>query len=253
VSYSERVAIVTGGASGIGHATVCKLAAHGAAVVVADINVGAAQAVCAEILDGGGKATAFEIAQTVAMYGRLDLLHNNAALLSPAIYAKDADITELSVDTLDQVFDVNLKSMFLTCKYGIPVMRESGGGAIINMASISALFGDDRQAAYGASKGAVITFTRYIATMYGPDNIRCNSVSPGMSMSPATMAVLSERDRDVYASERLLPEPTTPDDVANLVVFLGSEFARCITGQNIVVDNGQSAHRSAYSVRRVMQ
>jgi NAD(P)-dependent dehydrogenase (short-subunit alcohol dehydrogenase family) len=173
-------------------------------------------------------------------YGRLDIVHNNAADIG--LGGDDGDLLDLAVDVWDRRMAVNARGVMLGCKHAVPALRDAGGGVIINMASVSGLVGTDTNAAYGSSKAAVVGLTRYVATMYGRDGIRCVGVAPGLVMTPA-LSALPEYRLAQFAAERLLPWPLEPDDLAAVVTWLASDEARGITGQTIVVDAGTTAHR----------
>jgi NAD(P)-dependent dehydrogenase (short-subunit alcohol dehydrogenase family) len=255
--FEGRVAIVTGGGGGVGRATARRLSAQGASVVVADIDEAAARATVEIIGAEGGAAIASlsdvadeasvkaMVAAAVDTYGRLDLLHNNAALQGLA----DGDVTELDVDVFDRKMAVNARGVMLGCKHAIPALRAGGGGAIVNMASVSGLIGTDENLAYGTSKAAIIGMTRYVASMVGKDGIRCNAIAPGLIMTERLEAHLSAERAAMYAAERLLPWPADPDDIAGVVTFLASDAGRCITGQTIVVDCGTTAHRPRHAIK----
>ncbi len=174
--FEGKVAIVTGGGSGIGRATARLLASEGAAVTVADISVDAADAVVAEVQAAGGRArrqvvdvsdpdaVAAMVADTVAAFGGLDVLHNNAAALDQNRH--DQDVVTMDLATWDRVMAVNLTGPMLGCRYAVPAMLERGGGAIVNTASAAAFYGSRTLLAYGTSKAGVVALTRYIATAY---------------------------------------------------------------------------------------
>lgn len=259
--FSGRVAVVTGGGAGVGAATSKLFAAEGAAVVVADIDGTAADVVAASITAAGGAASGFTVdvsdedavaalmAAAMERYGRLDVLYNNAAVLSPEVHLRDLDLVDLDLEVWERTMAVNTRGVMLGCKHAVPPMRAGGGGAIVNAASVSGLLGDDVRAAYGASKAAVIGLTRYVASMYGRHGIRCNSVAPGLIMTDTARAVLTERHYAELAAERLLPWAAEPDDIAATVAWLASDEARCITGQTLVVDSGTTAHRPGHAMR----
>jgi NAD(P)-dependent dehydrogenase (short-subunit alcohol dehydrogenase family) len=253
--FDGRVAIVTGSGSGVGAATAERLAEEGASVVVADIRGDAASATVDRITSTGGVAFAVSldvtdesavramVATTVGRFGRLDLLHNNAAALGADVYGQDVQIAELELDVWNRTLAVNATGALLGIKHAVPAMRAAGGGAIVNTVSVAALHGGDDHAAYGVSKAAVVSLTRYAASMYGRDQIRCNAVAPGLIMSETSRAVLTEHDLAAFAAERALPWASEPADIADAVTWLMSDESRCITGQTIVVDSGIMVRR----------
>ena len=253
--FAGRVAIVTGAANGVGRATAQRFAAEGAAVVVADLDADGADRVAAAISTDGRRAIgvgvdvadetaiAAMVAAAVDHFGRLDILHNNAAALGADVYPHDLAIESLSLDIWNRTLDVNATGVLLGCKHAVPAMRTSGGGAIVNTASVAALHGGDDHAAYGTSKAAVVAITRYVASMYGPDRIRCNAVAPGLIMSDTARAALSEEQLAEFAAERALPWAAEPEDIADVVAWLASDESRCVTGQTIVADSGLIVRR----------
>ncbi|WP_330186464.1 SDR family oxidoreductase [Dactylosporangium sp. AC04546] len=189
------------------------------------------------------------VAAAVDAFGGLDILVNNAAALQPELHRRDGDLAGLDLDVWERTMAVNAGGTFLACKHAVPAMRARGGGAIVNVASVSALVGDDMRAAYGSSKAAVLALTRYVATMYGRDRIRCNAVTPGLILTDTALAALSEHHLDEFAAERLLPYAAGPEDIAAVVAWLAGDESRCITGQSIVVDAGTTAHRPLHAMR----
>ena len=249
-----KVAIVTGGAGGIGAATAHELAREGAAVAVVDIDEAQAAGVADEIRRTGARAialggdlaeehTARQVVQsTVAEFGRVDFLHNNAALTASAFLSRDTTVCEMSLDVWQRSLEVNLGSQLLMCKYTIPEMRKHGGGSIVNMSSGAAVSGDRTRLAYGVSKSGVHTLTMYVATSEGKRGVRANTVVPGLILTDAVRAHLSEEIIGRLSRATLTPYLGQPKDIADLVVFLASEQSRYITGQMISIDGGMSAH-----------
>jgi NAD(P)-dependent dehydrogenase (short-subunit alcohol dehydrogenase family) len=249
-----KVAIVTGGAGGIGAATAHELAREGAAVAVVDIDEVKAAAVADELLRTGARAialggdlaeedTARHVVQsTVAEFGRVDVLHNNAALTASSFLSRDTTVCEMSLDVWQRSLEVNLGSQLLMCKYTVPEMRKNGCGSIVNMSSGAALSGDRTRLAYAVSKSGVHTLTMYVATGEGKRGVRANTIVPGLILTDAVRAHLSEDIIDRLGRATLTPYLGRPKDVADLVVFLASEQSRYITGQMISIDGGMSAH-----------
>lgn len=254
-SLDGRVAIVTGGAGGIGSATCRVLAERGARVVVADINGERAEAVARELPDAlavkvdlaSEEEVSALFSATVSRYGRLDVIDNNAALLGPDIVQQDHDIAGMSTELWDLTFMVNVRGTMLCCRHALKIMESQKSGSIINTASNLALQGNVIQAAYSASKAAVLQMTRSIATSHGKRGIRCNSVLPGLTGSKAALADLPPRLREIVEEETLTPYLGDPMDIAHAVAFLASDDARYITGQMIVVDGGTSVHIPGYA------
>ncbi|MES2263887.1 MAG: SDR family oxidoreductase [Pseudomonadota bacterium] len=251
----DKVAIVTGGGGGIGAATARRLAQEGAQVVIADID-GARAAQVADAIGAAALAVQYDaadtasieamIAQTVTHFGRLHILHNNAALTDPAVQALDTTATEIPFDTWNAILNVNLTGYLAACRYAIPHMVDAGGGSIINTVSNSGLVGDTARIAYGSSKAGAIALTRYVATQYGRLGIRCNAISPGVILTPAMEAAVPEIRANAMRHV-LTRRLGVPDDVAALVAYLSSEEAGYLTGQCISIDGGRLAHQPHYA------
>jgi len=246
-----KVSIVTGGAGGIG-SEVCRiLTEHGARVVVADIDRDRAEAVAAKL---GGDTLALRVdladessiqamfAETIAEFGRLDVLDNNAALLTQEMAMRDGNIETMATEDWDATFSVNTRGTMIACREALRIMSPQGAGTIINTASNLALQGNLIQAAYSASKAAVIQMTRSIATSHGKRGIRCNAVLPGLTGTEAALAHLPAELRETVEEETLTPYLGAPADIAHLVAFLASDEARYITGQAFAADGGTSIH-----------
>ncbi len=250
----DKVAIVTGAGGGIGSATARLLAARGARVVLADIHMQSAERVAAAVELAGGTALPLFLDLSredsiIAMvraaldrFGTIDVLHNNAADLSPDLAGRDRDIETMEAEVWDRTFTVNLRGTMLCCKYVLPHMVRNGGGSIINTASNLGMQGNLGQAAYAASKAAVIQLSRSIATSHGRRGIRCNTVSPGLVMTPAARDNLPPQLHQIVAGETLTPYLGIPEDIADAVAFLASSDARYVTGHNLVVDGGTVSH-----------
>lgn len=254
MSLFGKAAIVTGGGGNIGAATALLLASRGARVMVADVDLGKAEEVVTRILGAGFAAAALQfdlreegeirslIERTVSTFGGLDILHNNAADLSGDSLAQDQDVETMDVSRWDESFAVNVRGTMLCCKYALQVMRRQAGAAIINMASNLALQGHIVQVAYSSSKAAIIQMTRSIAASHGRYGVRCNSVSPGLTLTPGMEGRFPEKVVQAIKAETLTGRLGDVNDIASVVAFLASDEARHITGQNIVVDGGNSSH-----------
>jgi NAD(P)-dependent dehydrogenase (short-subunit alcohol dehydrogenase family) len=249
-----KVAIVTGGGGGIGGASARALAREGAAVVVVDIDEGAAGEVTERIRSTGRDASACRadlsdetqvvavVEDAISRLGRLDVLHNNAALTDSDFLHGDTAVTELSLEVWERTLAVNLRSQMLMCKHAVPMMVRGGGGSIINMSSGASLKGDRTRTAYGVSKAGVNALTMYVATSHGKKGVRANTILPGLVLTDAVRAHLDEAMLAGLGQATLTPYVGQPDDIADVVVFLASEESRYITGQMIAVDGGMSAH-----------
>jgi NAD(P)-dependent dehydrogenase (short-subunit alcohol dehydrogenase family) len=246
-SLDGKVAVVTGAAQGIGRAIADGLAAAGARIVVADLR-GAEEA--AQSFEGGlGIAVDVSkeddvqrlVDEAVAECGGVDILVNNAGLYA-SLEMRPFD--QIPLEEWRQVMDVNVASMFLTCRAVVPVMRERGGGKIVNISSGTVFRGVPFLLHYVTSKGAIVAFTRALAKELGKDKVLVNCVAPGFTMSAGVEAhpEVIEKLRDVSVAARTLQRDQLPEDVVGAVVYFcgpGSDF---VTGQTIVIDGGQTFH-----------
>lgn len=244
---ANKVALVTGGGSGIGRATAVALARQGARVVVADRAAGEGQATVQLITDAGGSALFIKadvaeaeqvlrlVEQTVAHFGRLDIAHNNAG-----IQGDFADTADYSESAWARTIGVNLTGVFLCMKHELAQMKRQGGGVIVNTASVLGLVGARGHAAYVASKHGIIGLTKTAALEYASLNIRVNAVCPGFTDTP--MVERAARYRPDDASKLLDAVPmqklVKPEEVAEAVLYLASDAATAVTGQTLVIDGG---------------
>jgi NAD(P)-dependent dehydrogenase (short-subunit alcohol dehydrogenase family) len=239
-----RYAVVTGGASGIGRATARRMAEEGAAVAVIDINGDAAHDVAREI---GGSAHVADVTDPEAMQRAVDAAVNTmgglTVLFNNAGTGNQSPLHEWSLEEWNRLLAINLTGVFLGFKAAIPHMRASGGGSIVSTASISGTRPAAGEAPYSAAKAGVAALTASAALEYAPA-IRVNSVSPGMILTPLTKPLLQFLPHERERFERTTPVGRLgePEDIADVVVFLCSDLARFITGQNIVADGGMTLH-----------
>lgn len=249
---TDKVSIVTGGASGIGLATCEVFAREGAKVVIADRDLPAAQKAAASIVQNGGKAIAVQcdvsqsdsvinmIKATVDAYGRLDVIVNNAG------YGIAGSLSETSDEDWEALMAVNVRGVFLCCKHAIKQMQKNGGGAIVNVASVVAAVGIRNRAAYVASKGAVAAVTRSIALDYVSSKIRCNAIAPGTIDTPYYTEILAKAADPVAIRQGLearqpLGRLGTPEEIANGILFLASDESAFATGSILTIDGGMTA------------
>ena len=244
---NEKVAIVTGGAQGIGQGICLRLAEAGARVAIFDVNLDEAKNTAQEIEASGGEALAFTVdvtksaeveaavKQVISKFGRVDILVNNAGI---SLVSKVADMTE---DIWDRVHNINLKGVFLCSRAVIPHMKERKYGKIVNIASILALRGGTYYAHYGASKAGVVGLTQGMAVELGPHNINVNAVGPGVIDTPMADHDVAPELRQRLQKRIPLRRIGVPRDIANAVLFLASDEASYITGQCLYVCGGLSA------------
>ncbi|MCC6223424.1 MAG: glucose 1-dehydrogenase [Thermoleophilia bacterium] len=242
-----KVAIVTGGARGIGRAIATGLAAEGARIVIADLERAEDAAAAFPggvglVADVSSEADAARLAEeTLARCGRIDVLVNNAGL-----YASLAmrPFEEIPLEEWRRVMDVNVASMFLCCRAVVPALRAAGGGAIVNISSGTPFRGVPFLLHYVTSKGAIVAFTRALAKELGRDGIRVNCVAPGFTMSEGVRShpEVVEKLRGVSIAARTIQRDQVPEDVVGAVAYLASAEAAFVTGQTIVIDGGQFFH-----------
>ena len=250
---ADKVTIITGAGGGMGRVAAQLFAGEGARVVVAEYSEAAGEETVALVRAGGGEATFVKVDvsdeasakamvdHAIATYGRVDCLYNNAGIMPEA----DHSVTDTDVATWDQVMAVNVRGVFLGCKYAIPAMVDGGGGSIINIASFVAILGCSvPQDAYTASKGAILSLTRSLAVQFGPKGVRTNAICPGPVETPLLMDWLV-KDEDAK-NLRLARNPTgrfgKPEEVAALAVYLSSDESAWTNGASLVIDGGISVN-----------
>jgi NAD(P)-dependent dehydrogenase (short-subunit alcohol dehydrogenase family) len=249
----DKVSIITGAGSGMGRVAALRFAAEGSQVVIADVNAAATEETVAQVRSAGGTCAAFvgdvsAEADARAMvelatreFGRLDVVYNNAGIMPEA----DHSVVDTSVETWDHVMAVNVRGVYLACKYAIPAMLEHGSGSIINVSSFVAILGCSvPQDAYTASKGAVLALTRSLAVQFAPKGIRTNAILPGPVETPLLMDWLLKDE--AAKNLRLARNPTgrfgKAEEIVSLAVYLASDESKWTNGASMVVDGGISVN-----------
>ena len=245
----DKVAIITGAGGGMGRVAAMMFAAEGAKVVAAEFGEAAGNETVRLVKEAGGEATFVRVDvsseadakamvdHAVSTYGRLDVLYNNAGIMPEA----DHSVIDTDVGTWDTVMAVNVRGVFLSCKYAVPRMIDGGGGSIINIASFVALVGCSvPQDAYTASKGAILSLTRSLAVQFAPRGVRTNAICPGPVETPLLMEWLV---KDEEAKRiRLARNPTgrfgKPEEIVHMAIYLASDESRWTNGASLVVDGG---------------
>ena len=243
-----KVALISGGARGQGAVEARLFASEGAKVVIGDILDDLGRQVEAEIAEAGGDVTYVHLDVTseadweeavrtaIEGYGKLDILVNNAGILIRA------SVEDTTVEDWDRIMDINAKGVFLGTKAAIPAMRDAGGGSIINISSVAGLQGSPQSAAYSSTKGAVRILTKSTAIQYARENIRCNSVHPGIIYTDMTSDSLdTEEGQRNWMNRVPLGRLGQSEDVANGVLFLASDESSYMTGSELVIDGGITA------------
>ncbi len=244
----NKVAMISGGARGMGAVEARLFAKEGAKVIIGDMLEDEGRKVEAEINETGGECLFVSLDVTdedawqravnlaVSRFGKLDILVNNAGIY------RAHDVLETTAAEWDQVMDVNAKGVFLGTKYAIPEMRKAGGGSIVNISSVAGLVGSKQTTAYTASKGAVRLLTKSTAIQYASDGIRANSIHPGTIETPMTEGLLSD---EAMREDRMNRTPIgrlgRPEDVAYGALYLASDEASFVTGSELVIDGGRTA------------
>lgn len=249
---ADKVVLITGAGGGQGRAAAVLFAQEGAKVVVTDIKVEGGQKTVQLVKSAGGEAVFQEmdvskaadveaaVRCAVATYGGLHIMYNNAAVL----HKNDTTVTNLEEDMWDFIIGVNLKGVYLGCKYAIPEITNAGGGSVINVSSLAGLLGVGNVHAYTAAKGGVISLTRVIATGYAAKNIRCNVICPGAVDTPMMAHVLhssNPKRLERVAKSHPIGRVGTPEDIAAMALFLASDESSWVTGSVFTVDGGYAA------------
>ena len=249
-----RVAILTGAGNGLGAEAARVLAGHGAQVAIVDIDGEAARRVAAEIEGQGGQALALQcdvsleaevrntVEAVVGRFGRVDILHNNAAVLSVEQRQRDRDVINMDVEAWDRAMAVNLRGAMLCSKYAIREMLKNGKGSVIFVTSGLGVQGDLSLSAYAASKAALIMLSRSVAAQYGKQGIRSNALQIGLAPAENAHSSMPAPLLGILRDNHLTPELGTPRQIADVVAFLASDESAFVTGTTLVADGGFGSH-----------
>jgi NAD(P)-dependent dehydrogenase (short-subunit alcohol dehydrogenase family) len=243
----DKVAIITGSASGIGRGVAVHFGREGASIIVTDIAVEKGKETAELVKDAGGQALFVEcdvskssevnkmVKSAEEAFGKVDVLYNNAAL---QLLGKDSPVDELLEEDWDRVIAVDLKGVYLCMKYAIPLMVKVGGGSIINISSIAALVGR-KQSAYTAAKGGIISLSRLVAKHYAPQKVRCNVICPGPI--DTQIIPMTEEKKKAFAQELPIGRFGEIEDISYCAVYLASDESSYVTGASFVIDGGLTA------------
>lgn len=258
---SGKTAVVTGSTSGIGVGIAKIFAAEGAKVVVCGRREAKGQAVVDSIVDAGGEAcyhfmditdtNSIEalFKDTAEKYGKIDILVNNAANVA----LKDGRVDELTLEMWDNIFQSDIRGTFYAIKCVLPYMKENNGGSIINIGSMASCAGDLGSTAYACAKAGIDILTQYTALQFGKDNIRCNCVRPGLIVTPENEMRVPQALKDIFLNNIMVNRYGSPEDIANMCVYLASDESEYFTGQVVTVDGGLNAHVSTVGQFKQMQ
>jgi NAD(P)-dependent dehydrogenase (short-subunit alcohol dehydrogenase family) len=261
-----RVAIITGAGNGLGADCAMVLAMHGAKVAVVDINLEAAQQVVADIIAQGGQALAVKtdvssedeikaMAAAIELHwGRIDVLHNNAAALDLKTRYADRDVCNVEIEAWDRAMDVNARGAMLCCKHVIPVMLRGGGGSIIHSSSGFGVMGDATLTSYACSKAALLALSRMVAAQYGKQGIRSNAIVIGFVVNEHAQKEVDDEIKQILLDQHLTPALGTPRQIADVVAFLAGDESSFVTGHTMVADGGFTSHApSLTSIRQFFE
>jgi NAD(P)-dependent dehydrogenase (short-subunit alcohol dehydrogenase family) len=248
-----KVAVVVGGAGGIGTATCVRLAEEGCAVAVGDVDGDAAAGVADRIRAAGGRAFACAtdigdedhvhalVERTVGKYGGLDVLHANAANLSPDVIGRDSDAVDMPLDAFDATIHTGARGHLLCARHAVPRLLERGGGALVFTSSGAAFAGEPQRPAYAMAKSAVNALVRHIASRWGKEGIRANAIAPGLVRTERNLEILQDEDTlALVLGTMRSPRVGAPEDIAAMVAFLASSDGEWVNGQVIAVDGGST-------------